>query len=239
MRLDGPDIRGNKARSPTGIAALAIAMALLESVLSGPISSFARGGFERGRYSCPLPADLIGVRSPADLRGEHYSPQENLEAIDVALIDGAKNTLEIAMYAFTDRRIADAVIRASSRGVRVWIYRDGIQIRDRGDQTRRILESRAGKAGRIRVLVKRNTSRNIMHLKAALIDGTWLRTGSANWSPPGEGAYCTGGSRNHWNQQDNDLFLTDSPREVRKFESTFRRLWSRSGNRPGSESAGR
>ena len=232
MRLDGPDIRGNKARSPTGIAALAIVMVLLESVLSGPISSFARGGFERGRYSCPPPADLVGVRSPADLRGEHYSPQENLEAIDVALIDGAKNTLEIAMYAFTDRRIADAVIRAASRGVRVWIYRDGIQIRDRGDKMRRLLSSAPGQNGLIAIRVKRNSSRNIMHLKAYAIDGTWLRTGSANWSPPGEGAYCTRGSRNHRNQQDNNLFLTDSPREVRKFEETFRRIWSRGSNRP-------
>ena len=231
MRLDGPDIRGNKARFPTGILALAVFLTLLGSVLSGPIPSFAWGGFERGRYFCPPPADLAGVRSPADLRGEHYSPQENLEAIDVALIDGAKNTIEIAMYAFTDRRIADAVIRAASRGVRVWIYRDGIQIRDRGDKSRRILSSRAGRSGLVRIEVKDNSSRNIMHLKAYAIDGTWLRTGSANWSPFGEGAWCTRFRRPHWDQQDNNLFVTDDPREVRKFEVLFRRIWSRGSNR--------
>ena len=176
--------------------------------------------------------------SPEGLLGEHYSPEENLEAIDVDMIDHARQSLEIAMYAFTDRPIADAVIRAASRGVHVWIYRDGIQIKDRGDKSRRLL-SAAGQNGLVQIEVKRNSSRNIMHLKAYEIDGKWLRTGSANWSPPGEGAYCTKGYRNHWNQQDNNLFITNDPREVRKFESTFRRIWTRETNRPWNENLSR
>ena len=172
-----------------------------------------------------LPSD------PESLLGEHYSPEENLEAIDVDLIDHARQSLEIAMYAFTDRPIADAVVRAAVRGVHVWIYRDGIQIRDRGDKTRRILSTQAGKA-RVSVRVKRNSSRNIMHLKAYLVDGKFLRTGSANWSPPGEGAWCSRGERLHRDQQDNNLFITDDPREVGNFESTFLRLWKRGSNRP-------
>jgi len=175
---------------------------------------------------------------PESLLGEHYSPEENLEAIDVDLIDHARQSIEIAMYAFTDRPIADAIVRAASRGVGIFIYRDGIQIRDRGDKSRRILSAVARRGG-ILIAVKRNSSRNIMHLKAYEIDGKWLRTGSANWSPPGEGAWCSRGERLHRDQQDNNLFVTDDPREVRKFESTFLRLWKRRSNRPWNESMAR
>ena len=183
-----------------------------------------------GMFSCSREVSS----PPESLLGEHYSPEENLEAIDVDMIGHARQSIEIAMYAFTDRPIAEALVQAASRGVHVWIYRYGIQIRDRGDKSRRILSSRAGRSGLIQIEVKRNSSRNIMHLKAYVIDGKWLRTGSANWSPPGEGAYCTRGDRNHWSQQDNNLFITGETREVRKFEETFRRIWTRGSNRPWS-----
>lgn len=146
------------------------------------------------------------------------------------LIDRAQKTLEIAMYAFTDRPIAEAVIRAASRGVHVWIYRDGIQVKDRGDKSRRIL-SAAGQSGFVQIEVKRNSSRNIMHLKSYLIDGRILRTGSANWSPPGEGAWCSRGERLHRDQQDNNLFLTEDPGEIGHFERLFRHIWTRESNR--------
>jgi phosphatidylserine/phosphatidylglycerophosphate/cardiolipin synthase-like enzyme len=184
--------------------------------------------------SCSRPV----TSSPESLLGEHYSPEENLESIDVDLIDHARRSIEIAMYAFTDRPIADAVIRAASRGVHVWIYRDGIQVKDRGDKSRRIL-SASRQSGVVQIEVKRNSSRNIMHLKAYLIDGMILRTGSANWSPPGEGAWCSRGERLHRDQQDNNLFITNDPREVRKFESTFRRIWTRETNRPWNENLSR
>ena len=202
------------------------------------------GGVEAGAWPFPGSGRVFScsrevLASPESLLGEHYSPEENLESIDVDLIDHARQSIEIAMYAFTDRPIAEALVRAASRGVHVWIYRDGIQIRDRGDKMRRLMSSAPGQSGLIAIRVKRNSSRNIMHLKAYAIDGKWLRTGSANWSPPGEGAWCSRGERFHRDQQDNNLFITGNPREVLKFEETFRRIWSRVGNRPWTESAGR
>ena len=182
------------------------------------------------RGECPAPPR----RSfPLGFLGEHYSPEENLEAIDVGMIDHARRKIDIAMYAFTDRRIAEALIRAAGRGVRIRIYRDRTQVRDRGDKTRRLLSSSSARAN-ITVLVKHNSYRNIMHLKAYLIDDTYLRTGSANWSPPGEGALCRRGRRTRWSQQDNNLFITRNPHEIRQFEKTFDRIFSRSGTRRGN-----
>lgn len=215
----------SSSRIASGFFMLAISGILLTGATPAGAWPFPGSG---RMFSCSRPE----TASPETLLGEHYSPEENLESIDVDLIDHARQSIEIAMYAFTDRPIAEALVRAASRGVHVWIYRDGIQIRDRGDKSGRILSSRAGRSGLVQIEVKRNSSRNIMHLKAYVVDGKWLRTGSANWSPPGEGAYCTRGYRDHWNQQDNNLFITGNPREVLKFEETFRRIWTRGSNRP-------
>ena len=161
------------------IAALFYVLTIPGILLSATLSASAGSWHGEGRYSCPRPSDLSGVGSPSDLLGEHYSPAENLEAIDVFMINRAQKTLEIAMYAFTDRAISDAVIRAATRGVAVWLYRDGIQIRDHGDKTRRIMAG-LPEGARVVVRVKRNSSRNIMHLKAYLIDGKILRKVSSN-----------------------------------------------------------
>ncbi len=157
--------------------------------------------------------------------GEHYSPAENLEVIDIAMIRQARHRIDIAMYAFTDRHLAKALIDAAGRGVRIRIYRDRIQIHDRGDQSKKLLEYPG-----ITLRIKRNGRSNIMHLKAYEIDGRLLRTGSANWSPPGEGAACRRSSCGHRLQQDNNLFLTEDPRMVQGFEKEFNHLWNRPEN---------
>ena len=161
--------------------------------------------------------------------GEHYSPRENLEAIDIQVLKRAQKRIDIAMYAFTDRNLARTLAALAERGVKIRIYRDKIQVRDRNDRSRKLLGS-----PNIQIRIKRNSSRNIMHLKAYLVDGKILRTGSANWSPPGEGAYrcrrrfdnCQTGRF----QQDNNLFLTKDPDLARSFERTFNRLWTRPSN---------
>lgn len=81
---------------------------------SGPVIS---------HFSAPLTAGLL----PASLSGEHFSPAENLERLDYEGIRRAHRSIDIAMYAFTDRRLAAAVIAAARRGVKVRIYRDGEQ----------------------------------------------------------------------------------------------------------------
>ena len=167
--------------------------------------------------------------------GEHYSPRENLEKIDIRALSMARHSIDIAMYAFTDREIARTLARMAGKGVKIRLYRDRMQIRDKNDRSLWLLRQ----SPRIRIRIKRNSSRNIMHLKAYLVDGRILRTGSANWSPPGEGAWCSRGERLHRDQQDNNLFITNDLREVRKFESTFRRIWTRETNRPWNENLSR
>lgn len=157
--------------------------------------------------------------------GEHYSPAENLEKIDIAILKKAKKSIDIAMYAFTDRNLARVLIEEARKGVKIRIYRDRTQIHDHGDQSKKLFAQPG-----IQIRIKRNGRSNIMHLKAYIIDGRILRTGSANWSPPGEGAACRRYSCGHRLQQDNNIFLSLNPTLAKQFVKEFNHLWNRPNN---------
>lgn len=142
----------------------------------------------------------------------HYSPAENLETIDVATIDTAGETLDVAAYVLSDVAIVEAMTLAAERGVRVRLFQEPSQERPRGDAVDAAL---AALLAEPTVFAKSNHRGAWMHLKAYAIDGKVLRFGAANLSASGE------------KRQDNDLLLTDDPSLVRGFENEFETLWSR------------
>ena len=153
---------------------------------------------------------------------DHFAPGEDLEAIDLDRLNGAQKTLDIAMYAFTDRALADELIKLARRGVRVRIYRDGEQYEEEeknatkyGDEA--VNEMLRGESG-IEMRVKPRSRRDLMHLKAYEIDGRLLRDGSANWSQAGEKV------------QDNNARFTNDPEEIGNFERDFEAMWRRADN---------
>jgi phosphatidylserine/phosphatidylglycerophosphate/cardiolipin synthase-like enzyme len=152
---------------------------------------------------------------------EHYSPDENLEQLDLARIDGAQHSIDIAMYAFTDKYLAEALARAAQRGVQVRIYRDRSQFED--EQRKNNGPGRDSTTGMLaggpNIHIRVKGSRELMHLKAYLVDGKLLRDGSANWSPTG------------LKRQDNDARYTTDPNQVGAFGRQFEQLWSRRDNR--------
>ena len=122
----------------------------------------------------PLAPVPSSVEPPA---GEHYSPAEDLERLDYEAIRGARRSLDIAMFSFTDVLLAQAVREAGQRGVRVRIYRDGEEYEREQTQVRRhrsAMQTLLGEAN-IRIRVK-PPGRDYMHLKVACIDGRLLRT---------------------------------------------------------------
>src|SRR5271165_7183666 len=69
---------------------------------------------------------LIAVVAPTSAQTPllHYAPVENLERIDVALIDGAQASIDMAAYVLTDWPVMQALSRAAARGVKIRIYLD-------------------------------------------------------------------------------------------------------------------
>ena len=139
--------------------------------------------------------------SRASAQEVHYSPEERLDAIDVQLISTAKQSVDFASYALTDRAVIDALNAADHRGVVIRIVLDPRERHDfvaLGDLADNVRLKRGGP---------------FMHLKAYAIDGVLLRTGSANFSTSGE------------NAQDNDLIVIRDAGAAARFDGHFERMW--------------
>jgi len=150
----------------------------------------------------------------------YFSPADNLERADLDQLNGAKKSIDIAMYSFTDRFIAEQLVKLAGRGVVIRIYRD----REQYEQEQRRGEKRDTGSpmelfrGQGNIHVKVKASRELMHLKAYLVDGILLRDGSANWSPSG------------LKRQDNNAHFTADPEQIKRFHDTFEEMWARSDN---------
>ena len=146
----------------------------------------------------------------------HYSPGENLERLDLAHIQSARRSLDIAMYAFTDRYLAEAIVRAARSGVRVRLYRDREQFEDEQRQTagRRSPSTTEILLANSNIEIRVKSSRELMHLKAYCVDGVLLRDGSANWSTSG------------LKRQDNNARYTTNSSQVQQFQQLFEELWA-------------
>ncbi len=153
--------------------------------------------------------------------GTHYAPAENLERLDLVALRMARRTIDISMYAFTDRILAEALLDRARQGVRVRIYRDGEQFeqeqqrKGRGGSTTDLFRGQRD----IEIRVKPPSARNDMHLKEYSVDGILLRDGSANFSVAGEVI------------QDNEIHFGRDVTEVEAFERNFEAMWNRRDNR--------
>jgi phosphatidylserine/phosphatidylglycerophosphate/cardiolipin synthase-like enzyme len=144
----------------------------------------------------------------------YFSPSTNLENVDLALIERAEHSIDVAMYAFTDRRIALALRTAAEHGVTVRIYRDHEQYEEevrRGSTVHSIL------AGEPHITVKVKHGGELMHEKVMLCDDV-LRSGSGNWSVSAA------------RYQDNEITVTKDEAEVAAFVREFRAMWERPDN---------
>lgn len=144
-----------------------------------------------------------------------YSPGVNLERSELAQLETATRSVNVAMYSFTDLYLAEELAALARRGVHVRVYRDREQFQQEtrwgGETTTSILL-----AAGIEVRVK--GAKDLMHLKSYAIDGRLLRTGSANWSATG------------LKRQDNDVLYETNAQAVESFERTFESMWSRANN---------
>ncbi len=137
-----------------------------------PSAALARipGGYDGGWFQLYF-SSPTGSLSPADYYG---SP---VEAALVTAIDGAQQTVDVAIYELESQPITDALIRAQQRGVRVRVVTDGEYGLESPDATFDQLEL-AGIP-----LVSDGTRRGYMHNKFVIIDRLYVWTGSANFKP--------------------------------------------------------
>ena len=147
---------------------------------------------------------LIAVIAFADTQ-VYFSPNGGCQNAVITEIGKAQKTIDIAMYYLTSREIAQELVRAKDRNVKVRIVLDKSQEAQAYSKSRYLI-----KRG---FEVKYHTGPGLMHNKFALIDDKVLITGSFNWTP-------TANQKN----EENLLMITDKEL-IKKYEDRFEYLW--------------
>lgn len=103
-----------------------------------------------------------------------FSPGEDCRRAVIGQLDRARQSADVCVFTITDDRIADAIIEAAKRGVRVRVITDNDKSADEGSDIARIEESG--------VPVRVDRTEFHMHHKFAIFDGSRLLNGSYNWT---------------------------------------------------------
>jgi cardiolipin synthase A/B len=115
---------------------------------------------------------LVGTQ-----KAEFWFLPDNREAASKikTLIESAKKTLKVAMFMWTRRDFAEAVVAAAKRGVNVEVFLDSTSVKGAGKKTAKFLQQN-------KIQVKVNTGKDLLHHKFMYIDEHTLVNGSANWT---------------------------------------------------------
>lgn len=155
--------------------------------------------------------------------GLHFSPAEDLEAIDIKYLREAREAVDVAMSDFTDEKIATTLKQLAVGHIKIRIYRASNRLREEDARAQRLhgFSTSTLLRGSVNIQIRtpERTESQDMHLASWCVDHRLLRDGSAPWSTEGEKG------------QDNELRLTTDSGEVAAFEKTFEVMWTRSGNR--------
>lgn len=127
-------------------------------------------------------------------------------------IGSAKKTLDVAIYSFTDQKIANAIAEGKKRGVTVRMVSD----KECSGQTyQKACLKTVKDAG---VPVKINSHSGIMHLKVSIIDHASVTTGSYNYTISAQ------------KKNDENLVVISDQTVTGEYEKEFDRMWNDTKN---------
>jgi phosphatidylserine/phosphatidylglycerophosphate/cardiolipin synthase-like enzyme len=144
----------------------------------------------------------------------------------IAAIDATRDTLDLALLEVMHAQLAEAVLRAHARGVKVRIVMDSMHVypekpnQHRSDEIQKFLD-----AGIPMLMLRGRDKYGLMHNKFAVMDGQVVWSGSANWSRAADNVH-----------QENSTY-TDDPHRLAGFQKVWDWMWSIS--KPYGEPAGR
>ena len=134
----------------------------------------------------------------------YFSPGNGCRDAITTCLRQASKRIRICVFTISDDVISQAIVDAKKRGVAVEVITDNDKMEDAGSDVWRLL-----KAG-VPVYIDRTPSH--MHHKFAVIDSTWLISGSFNWTR----------SASSHNQE--NILVTNDFSAVAAFEKEFLRL---------------
>jgi len=153
------------------------------------------------------------VASSGEIQTEAYfSPRGGCTDAIVNLIKNSNKTIDVAIYSFTSKKIAKALIDAHNRGVKIRV------IIDYGNGKSRYCVGPLLEEAGIEVRYKKGSGGGLMHHKYAIYDGKALSTGSFNWTGSAE-------KRN----DENLVVIRNDAKLIEAFQKNFNKLWKLAG----------
>ncbi len=139
----------------------------------------------------------------------YFSPNGGAQEASIAAIKKAQHSIDIAMYLFTSREIAQALVDAKKREVKIKIILDAAQIKDHFSKSRYLINKG--------FTVKFHMGPGLMHNKFAVIDGEVVLTGSYNWTVAAD------------KKNAENLLIIKDKELAQKYTKQFKLLWGQSG----------
>ncbi len=136
----------------------------------------------------------------------YFSRTDAPQSVIIQSLNGAQQSLHIAMYYFTDPELAKAVVQAHERGVATYVYLDRSQISQQYSQSRYLVQHG--------VPVRISSNSAIMHNKFAVIDSSVVLTGSYNWT------------KSAYERNDENLLYIQRDDIARRYKNRFRYFWT-------------
>lgn len=143
------------------------------------IAQFNQQIVEKNTQIATLQSQITSLKtSSLDLIAASFSRTDDTSILIRNWIGKANNTIEVAIFSFTQDSIANALITAKGRGVKVRVFMEYETINDSGSEYARLLS--------VGVPIRTDSSEGLMHNKFFVIDGEVVGTGSYNWTSAAE-----------------------------------------------------
>ena len=136
-----------------------------------------------------------------------FSPDQSIQEALFNEIGSAQSTIDLAIHEITSRSLAQGLLKAKERGVKIRIIADSKQAKLKTSKITFLINEG------ISVKVLRGKDHGVMNYRFAIFDGKKVMTGSFNWSEASE----------KWNYE--NLILIREAEAVTSYQKEFERLW--------------
>ena len=136
-----------------------------------------------------------------------FSPERSIKEVFLKEVDSTASTIDLAVREITFPEMAQALLKAKERGVKVRVISDSKQAKMKSSQITTLIQQG------IPVKVLRGKDYGVMNYRFAIFDDKKVVTGSFDWSEASE----------KWNYE-NIVIIRDSE-GVASYRREFDRLW--------------
>jgi len=136
-----------------------------------------------------------------------FSPGVSIKENILKEMESTTSTLDLAIHEITSLDIAEALVKAKQRGVKVRIVADSKQAKIKTSQINTLIHQG------ISVKVLGGKEKGVMNHRFAIFDGKRVLTGSFDWSETSE----------KWNYE--NILVINESEAVANFHKEFERLW--------------